>query len=52
MNWLEKSLILSSRVVAYKMDNESSVDIDDEIDLLVAKGISMGISKAIQKLDE
>ena len=34
------------------MKYEDSVDIDDEIDLLVAKGISMGISNAIQKLDE
>ena len=48
----EKSLILSTKTVAYKMPYEASIDIDNEIDLLVAKGIAIGLSKAIQKLDE
>ena len=48
----EKSLILSSRTLAYKMSYEDSVDIDDEIDLLIAKGVHMGLSKAIKRLDE
>ena len=49
---LSESLILSSRTVAYKMSYEDSVDIDDEIDLLIAKGVHMGLSKAIKRLDE
>ena len=48
----EKNLILSSKTVAYKMPYEASIDIDNEIDLLVAKGIAIGLSKAIRKLDE
>ncbi len=48
----EKSLILSSKTIAYKMPYEASIDIDNEIDLLVAKGIAIGLSKAIQKLDK
>ena len=48
----EKSLILSSKTVAYKMPYEASIDIDDKIDLLVAKGIFLGLSNAINKLDK
>ena len=48
----EKSLILSSKIVAYEMSYEESVDIDDETDLLIAKGVHMGISQALKKLDE
>lgn len=49
---VEKTLLLSSKAVAYKMPYNASIDIDDEIDLLVAKGIYLGIPKAIQKLNE
>jgi len=49
---IEKTLLLSSKAVAYKMPYTASIDIDDEIDLLVAKGIYLGVPKAIQKLGE
>jgi len=48
----EKSLILSSKIVAYKMPNEASIDIDEEIDLLVANAIAIGLPEAIKKLDK
>ena len=34
------------------MPYEASIDIDDKIDLLVAKGIFLGLSNAINKLDK
>ena len=47
----EKNLILSNKTVAYKMPYETSVDIDSEVDLLIAKGLYIGLSKAVKKLD-
>jgi len=49
---IEKTLLLSSKAVAYNMPYNASIDIDDEIDLLIAKGIYLGISTAIQKLEK
>lgn len=48
----EKSFILSSEIVAYNMPYEASIDIDEEIDLLIAKAITIGLPEAIKKLDE
>lgn len=47
----ERSFMLSDNIVGYEMAPDVSIDIDTKLDLLMAKGLCLGLDYAIGKLD-
>jgi CMP-N,N'-diacetyllegionaminic acid synthase len=47
----ERSFMLSDNIVGYEMRSDVSIDIDTKLDLLMAKGLCLGLDYAIGKLD-
>jgi len=48
---IERSFMLSDNIVGYEMRSDVSIDIDTKLDLLMAKGLCLGLDYAIGKLD-
>lgn len=47
----ERRFMLRNKIVAYEMSADVSVDIDTKLDLLVAKGLYLGLDCAIARLE-